>query len=389
MKRLFEKDIRHITDTVTLFEVTYKKDSFVINGKEYPLGYTSFFAIQPDCRFMYTQVYAELERFADSLTDDLSHDGLIEYRSRLITAISSLEKIPFFSLFDLEQYKEKISFLLSEERINQYSEIYAFSQSGFDLSSADKADQADDLMKCLDDFYLVLSLGRILHQAINDLTHYSALVFQITNKIVERGARTKSQLAEAFGACLFDPYCSLIFHTDQQPFCTRASVIPVVEKADGESHLFRKVYYNSMKDFLYTDLFEGYRHGHYLWQCGICDDYFFMTTAHKQLYCSTVNPKYGVPCAYVAKHPEVLQRKPEQQKKTDSPHHLLWKRRNNLIRKNKSLGKYDDAVSAKAKEYIDSCFELAQVDFEYAITQYDKDMEMTNVYRKAMEMLNV
>ena len=102
-----------------------------------------------------------------------------------------------------------------------------------------------------------------------------------------------------------------------------------------------------------------------------------------------MNSQYGVPCSYVAKHPEVLQRKPEQQKKTASPYYLLWKRRSDLIRKNKSLGKYDEAVSAKAKEYIDSCFELARVDFEYAATQYMNDMEMTNVYQKATEMLNV
>ena len=386
---MFEKDIRHITDTVTLFEVTYKKDSFVIDEKEYPLGYTSYLAIQPDCRFMDTTMFAELMRFADGLTDDLSRDDLIEYRSRLITAIESLQKISFFSLFDLEKYQEKISFLLSEERIDRYTEIGKIYQNGIDLSTPEKANQADDLMKGLNDFYLVLSLGRILHHVIQDLTHYSTLVFQMTHKIVERVVRTKSQLAEAFGDFLCDPYCSLIFHTDQQPFCTRASVTPVVEQSDGESHLYRKVYYNSLKGFLYTDLFEGYRHGHYLWQCGICDDYFFMTTAHKQLYCSKVNSKYGVPCSYVAKHPEVINRKPEKQKKTDSPHYLLWKRRSDLIRKNKSLGKYDDAVSAKAKEYIDSCFELAQVDFEYAFTQYEKDMEMTNVYRKAMEMLNV
>lgn len=386
---MFEKDIQHITDTVTLFEVTYKKDSFVIDGKEYPLGYTSYLAIQPDCRFMDTTVFAELRRFADGLTDDLSRDDLIEYRSRLITAIDSLQEISFFSLYDLEKYMEKISFLLSEERIDRYTEVGKIYQNGINLSTAEKADHADDLMKDLDDYFLVMALGRILHHVIQDLTHYSTLVFQMTNKIVERGARSKSQLAEAFGDFLSDPYCSLIFHTDQQPFCTKASVTPVVEQSDGESNIFRKVYYNHLKDFLYTDLFEGYRHGHYLWQCSICDDYFFMTTAHKQLYCNTVNPKYGVPCAYVAKHPEVLHRKPEQQKKTDSQYYQLWKRRNDLIRKNKSLGKYDDAVSAKAKEYIDSCFELAQVDFEYAFTQYEKDMDMTNVYRKAMEMLNV
>ena len=240
--------MKYIMDTVNLFEVIFKKDSFVIDGKEYPLGYTSRLAIQPDCRFMDATMFAELERFADSLTDDLSRDNLIKYRSRLITAISSLTKISFFSLFDLEKYQERISFLLSEERINQYIEIYSIYQNGFDLSTTEEADHADDLMKSLDDFYTALSLGRILHQAIQDLTRYSALAFQLTHKIVERGARTKNQLADAFGTFLSDPYCSLIFHTDQQPFRTKASVIPVVEMMDGESCIFRKVYYNHLKD---------------------------------------------------------------------------------------------------------------------------------------------
>lgn len=386
---MFEKDMEHAADTVNLFEVTYKKDAFVIDGKEYPLGYTSYLAVQPECRFMDTTAFAELKNLSVKLSKKFTHDDLIEYRNKILDAIASMKKISFFLIFDLEKYQERVSFLLSEERINRYLEMNDMIRNGFDLSTPEKADHADDLMKYLDDFYTVLALGRILNNAINDLTSYASLVFQLTHKIVECGARTKSRLAEAFGSFLSDPYCSLIFHTDQQPFCTKASVIPVVERLDGESCIFRKVYYSHLNDFLMTDLFEGYRLGHYLWQCGICDDYFFMTTAHKQLYCSSVNPRYGVPCSHVAKHPEVLQRKPEQQKKTTSPYYLLWKRRNDLIRKNKSLGKYDEAVSAKAKEYIDACFELARVDFEYAATQYMNDMEMTNVYQKATEMLNV
>ena len=386
---MFKKDMEHAADTVNLFEITYKKDAFVIDGKEYPLGYTSYLAVQPECRFMDTTAFGDLKRLADRLSNNMNYDDLIEYRNKALDAIESLKKISFFLIFDLEKYIKKISFLLSEERINRYIEMNDMIRNGFDLSTTEKADHADDLMKSLDDFYTVLALGRILNNAINDLTSYASLVFQLTHKIVENGARTKSQLADAFGAFLSDPYLSSIFHTNQQSFRTKASVIPVVEKENGESHIFRKVYYSHLNDFLMTDLFEGYRHGHYLWQCGICDDYFFMTTAHKQLYCSSVNPRYGVPCSYVAKHPEVLQRKPEQQKKTASPYYLLWKRRSDLIRKNKSLGKYDEAVSAKAKEYIDSRFELARVDFEYAATQYMNDMEMTNVYQKATEMLNV
>ncbi len=386
---MFEKDMEHAVVTVNLFEVTYKKDAFVIDGKEYPLGYTSYLAVQPECRFMDTTAFGDLKRLADRLSNNMNYDDLIEYRNKALDAIDSLKKISFFLIFDLEKYQERVSFLLSEERINRYIELNDMIRNGFDLSTPEKADHADSLMKELDDFYTMLSIGKTINGAVSDLMSHASLVFQLTHKIVENGARTKSQLAEAFDGFLSDPYLSSVFHTDQQPFRSKTSMIPVVETLDGESHIFRKVYYSHLNDFLMTDLFEGYRHGHYLWQCGICDDYFFMTTAHKQLYCSRVNSQYGVPCSYVAKHPEVLQRKPEHQKKTASPYYLLWKRRSDLIRKNKSLGKYDEAVSAKAKEYIDGCFELARVDFEYAATQYMNDMEMTNVYQKATEMLNV
>lgn len=386
---MFKKDMEHAADTVNLFEVTYKKDAFVIDGKEYPLGYSSYLAVQPECRFMDTTAFVELKNHSDRLSNNMNFDALIEYRNKILDVIDSLNNLSFFLIFDLEKYQGRVSFLLAEERINRYIELNDMIRNGFDLSTPEKADQADSLIKGLDDFYTMLSIGKTINGAVSDLMSYASLVFQMTNKIVENGARTKSQLAEIFGDFLSDPYLSSIFRTDQLPFRTKALVIPVVEKENGESHIFRKVYYSHLNDFLMTDLFEGYRHGHYLWQCGICDDYFFMTTAHKQLYCSKVNSQYGVPCSYVAKHPEVLQRKPEQQKKTASPYYLLWKRRSDLIRKNKSLGKYNEAVSAKAKEYIDACFELARVDFEYAATQYMNDMEMTNVYQKATEMLNV
>ncbi|HAM07144.1 MAG TPA: hypothetical protein DCP72_08785 [Ruminococcaceae bacterium] len=162
-------------------------------------------------------------------------------------------------------------------------------------------------------------------------------------------------------------------------------MIPVVESENGTSKIYRKVYYNNLKDFLMTDLFEGYIHGHYLWRCDICDRYFFMTTARNQLYCSMVNKKYGVPCSYIAKHPEVTKRKMKKQRKSDSPYYVLWKNRYDSIRKNKSLSKYSADVSAKAKELIDYYFNLANVDFDYAKNQYEKDMELSKIYEEAMK----
>ena len=383
---MFENHIKYAVQNMNLFEIIYKKDSFVLDGKTYPIGYTSYLAIQDECRFMESNSVNALLDLHDELLKDFTIEKLNYYHKFILLTIQSLKDNPFFALFDFDKVADRINRLFSDKCKEQYMDIYIVYRDNYRVETAEQADKLDELIKVFDDFMAALAIPIILDNAVEQLKRYSALVFQMTHRIVERGARNRSQLADAFGDFLSDEYMQFLFHTDNQPFRTKASVMPVIEKVNGENFIFRKVYYNNLKDFLYTDLFEGYIHGHYLWRCDICDDYFFMTTAHRQLYCSKVNPKYGVPCSYVAKHPEVTKRKMERQKKTDSPYYLLWKKRNDLIRKNKSLGKYDEAVSAKAKEYIDDCFEEARLDFEYAETQYEKDMEKEMIYKAAMEM---
>ena len=386
---LFEEDIKNRVQNINLFEVVYKKGNFVLGGKEYPLGYTSYLAIQKECRFMDENLFKALLGLYDDLLHDFTKENLDYYHKGIVYVLNSLKDNHMFTLLGIENVKDKIARLFSEKKKNYYLAIHDFQEHGIDLSTEEKANYADEVMHSLNDLLSAMAIGKIIYNSVLELKQYAALVFQITHRIVERGARSKSQLADAFGAFLSDEYMQFIFHTASHPFKTRATVMPVIENVDGENYIFRKVYYNNLKDFLMTDLFEGYIHGHYLWQCDICDRYFFMTTAHKQLYCSTKNPKYNVPCSYVAKHPEVVKRKMERQKKTDSPYYLLWRKRNDLIRKNKSLGKYDEAVSAKAKEYIDDRFDEALTDFDYAETQFEKDMEIENIYQMAKEMLDV
>ena len=386
---LFEEDIKNRVQNINLFEVVYKKGNFVLGGKEYPLGYTSYLAIQKECRFMDENLFKALLGLYDDLLHDFTKENLDYYHKGIVYVLNSLKDNHMFTLLGIENVKDKIARLFSEKKKNYYLAIHDFQEHGIDLSTEEKANYADEVMHSLNDFLSAMAIGQIIYNSVLELKRYAALVFQITHRIVERGARSKSQLADAFGAFLSDEYMQFIFHTASHPFKTRATVMPVIENVVGENYIYRKVYYNNLKDFLMTDLFEGYIHGHYLWQCDICDRYFFMTTAHKQLYCSTKNPKYNVPCSYVAKHPEVVKRKMERQKKTDSPYYLLWRKRNDLIRKNKSLGKYDEAVSAKAKEYIDDRFDEALTDFDYAETQFEKDMEIENIYQMAKEMLDV
>jgi hypothetical protein len=75
----------------------------------------------------------------------------------------------------------------------------------------------------------------------------------------------------------------------------------------------------------------------------------------------------------------------KKQRKSDSPYYVLWKNRYDSIRKNKSLSKYNANVSAKAKEFIDYYFNLANIDFVYAENQYEKDMELSKIYEEAMK----
>lgn len=370
-------------NTTNLFSVTYRKDKCTISDKEYPIGYTSFLVMDTDSRFIDESIFEDLKNFTEELLNkDFNRADFLNYRAKIISVIDVLSQYEIFKIFDIKKCKEIINEFFTEEKIKLYEEYERFTKNEYRIKISEKL---DELVKASDDLETAFLIGFFISSAVKEVKYYSSVVFQITNKIVKNNARTKAELAEAFNDFINDPYMNFIFDVNSHPFGTRATIIPVVEVADGTSKIYRKVYYNNLKDFLMTDLFEGYIHGHYLWRCDICDRYFFMTTARNQLYCSTVNKKYGVPCSYIEKHPEVTKRKMKKQRKSDSPYYVLWKNRYDSIRKNKSLSKYSANVSAKAKELIDYYFNLANVDFDYAENQYEKDMELSKIYEEAVK----
>lgn len=376
-------DVLKKLNTTNLFSVTYKKDKFAISDKEYPIGYTSFLVMDTYSRFIDENIFEDLRNFTEELLDkDFNRTDFLNYHAKIISSIDVLSQYKIFKIFDIKKCKDEINKLFTEEKISLYEKYNQLEKNGYKIKNSEKI---DELIKVSVDSETAFSIGFYISSALKEVEYYSSVVFQITNKIVKNNARTKAELAEAFNDFVKDPYMNFIFDVNSHPFGTRATIIPVVEVADGTSKIYRKVYYNNLKDFLMADLFEGYIHGHYLWRCDICDRYFFMTTARNQLYCSTVNKKYGVPCSYIAKHPEVTKRKMKKQRKSDSPYYVLWKNRYDSIRKNKSLSKYSADVSAKAKELIDYYFNLANIDFVYAENQYEKDMELSKIYEEAMK----
>ena len=368
-------------NTTELFTVTYKKDKFILNSKEYPIGYTSFLVMNSNCRFIDENIFEDLKIFTEKLLDnEFDRNSFSEYHDKINQAIDVLSQYDVFKIFGIKECKKKIDRLFTKDKIKFYEEYNQLEHNGYKIEVSEKL---DELIKASIDLETAFSIVFFIDSAMQEVVQYSCAVFQLTNMIVKNNARTKSKLAKAFNDFLNDPYMSFLFRG--KPFSTRATLAPVVENENGVSTICRRAYYNNLKDFLMTDLFEGYIHGHYLWRCDICDRYFFMTTAHNQLYCSTPNKDYGVPCSYVAKHPEITKRKMKKQRKSDSPYYVLWNKRNCSIRKNKSLGKYNESVSAKAKKLIDDKFERAQFDFDYAENQYAEDMKLSKIYEEAMK----
>ena len=98
------------------------------------------------------------------------------------------------------------------------------------------------------------------------------------------------------------------------------------------------------------------------------------------------NILYGLlPCANVAKNRKVCppEAKERKQKAADSPIAILYRKRSNSIRKDKSRGKITGRKSENAMRYLKSCYSRARAEPSYAESQYEADIQMEHIYGNA------
>ncbi len=75
------------------------------------------------------------------------------------------------------------------------------------------------------------------------------------------------------------------------PFPVRTEYVPQQKNAKSSvSVVARKLYFDRYYSFVITDFFEGLHYGHYPRRCGICKNYFLMTSARRQQYCNGIAP---------------------------------------------------------------------------------------------------
>lgn len=305
----------------------------------------------------------------------LSEDDFNNAKENIYEVINQIQSTKPFCYYDLEHSKEKVDSVFQDEYIKEY----VSPETQEDIDRFDYAVQS-----MLSYVYLV-----------NDVVNFRKIAIDFTEFFMSGDSRKKEDIAiNAF--CFFrdKSLVQQLNETKQFDILNGISLRPwvmqvpvIVPTVETSFAIARRLYFTRFMDFLITELFEALSHGHYLWRCGVCGKYFLMTTARRQLYCSDVNEEYGAPCSNVASHPNIVKKKLKKEDKKNSPIYILWQRRYNSIRKNKSNGKYDEEVSAEAKKIIDAKHDRARIDFDYAKNEYEKEMELDLIYEEAIRNL--
>ena len=376
------------------FSVDFIGDDFILGGKTLPLG-----IITHDILNIPADKLLSIFKTGDILNDlynrlnaeNYSDELFIKIRETILEIIKLIKKIKPFSYFSIKDEYNHVEELFDDSKIEIWKRSFA-SMPIPNINFVPEDTAMYDNVIVLTEF-----IKSYIYLCADTFNFYKVAMMYFVN-LTENGFRDKVLLAgftkEFFGSeqvlgWIEELNATEITHNfTLEPGVWMAPV--ALKNKDGLTMLGRRIHFDRMLNFYVTDMFEGLAVGHYSWQCGICNKFFFMETARKQLYCSTVNLEYGVPCAYVAKNKLNM----PKQKKSDGRGYATWKHRKDSIRREKYLttnnkpnAKYDVETCLKARELINRYFEQAQIDFDYAENGYELDMALEHIFAEAKRLL--
>lgn len=376
------------------FSVDYHGDTFVFAGKEYKTGQITNEILRLSPTVIMPLFYAgnDLNNLYNALCEHYYSESIYTaIRDKLKEILEHIKNEKPFCYFNIAEEKTLIEEVLGDEALKGYS----ISFGSLDEPLLSCVPQDSNLQKYMT--VLCAIVEAYIFLCADTYNFFSVACMYFAN-LTDTGCRDKTFLA-SFTEQYFGNEEMVKFIEENNPVeITHAFTLepqvrmaPVIRRDEkGLPMLGRRTHFNRMLNFYVTDMFEGLAVGHYSWQCGICHKFFFMTTAHQQLYCSSVNPDYGVPCSHVAKNKLNM----PKQKKEDGRGYDTWKHRDDSIRSklsqarnNKPNARYDVDTCLKAKELINRYFEQAQIDFDYAENGYEQDMILENVFAEAKRLL--
>lgn len=226
----------------------------------------------------------------------------------------------------------------------------------------------------------------LLDDYLRTVTFYEEIGYGMDNaheigkafvEILERPTkRTEGNLLAMALECI-EQYSPRGFTEFERVMRVQTEYVPVLKKKNTYE-VGRRMNFERFGDFLLADFFEGLHAGHYPLRCGVCNQYFLQTTAHRRKYCDGYAPNdpKGRSCEAFAARSNRL----AKELASDHPVRSVYITRRGTIDKHFQRGKITLAESDAAKRHIETLLDKAMLDNNYFVTQYADDMQMDAVY---------
>ncbi|NLT15609.1 MAG: hypothetical protein GXY05_14870 [Clostridiales bacterium] len=359
----------------------YRDGCVYLGGKKHPAGY---FVVQFLNQYYVNDTAARIAVFRDAvcyhILDQLRYGylNIAEHEKtgrNMAEIMKALPMLPPFDTLDAEAIRDHISALFTEtngERICAYFRSRAeIGSMGQDEIAVGTQDQKIDKKN-------VAELEALISEVQAALRFSDALA----DDLIRAQAQFKAFVSRLDEAARFDekhllPIALEVFGAAPLPLTVEYTGLKK-NRASTDETVARRLCFDRYYSFLLTDFFEGLHYGHYPRRCPICDKYFLMQSARRTVYCSGMSPyvvrKQPLSCrAYGA----YIHRK---ERAENDPITDIYKRRCAAIRSEASRGTITKEFAASAQKLAKEHKQRAQSDHDYAVTQYEKDLERVKLY---------
>ena len=366
------------------FPADYRDGCVYFGGKKYPAGH---FVVEFLNQYYVNDTAARIAVFRDAVSFhvlDQFRSGYLDIEDFVKTGRNTLEimkalpsLLPFNTL-DADAIRAHISELFTEEKGERICEYFRGSAAvgllGQDEIAIGKADWLTDKTYAADVEALLSEVQaalRFFDAVADDLIRAQKQFKTFISRLNEVNRLDEKHLL---------PIALDVFDTPPLPLTVEYTGLKK-NRASTDATVARRLRFDRYYSFLLTDFFEGLHYGHYPRRCPVCGNFFLMQSARRTVYCSGLSPYEGrkgrLTCrAYAASvHRKELA---EGDPVTD-----VYNRRCAAIRSEASRGTITKDFAAQVQALAKEHKQRAQSDHEYAVTQYEQDMERVKLYHDA------
>ncbi len=362
----------------------YRDGCVYLGGKKYPAGY---FVVQFLNQYYVNDTAARIAVFRDSVCFQiidqlrcgyLNIDDFEKTGRNMAEIMKTLPMLPPFDTLDADAIQDHISKLFTEKNGRYICEYFRRRAT---IGMLDQNEVAISTPERIISKTFVTEM-EALHNEVSSILRFFD---SVADDLIQAQLKFKNFVSRLDEAARFDekhllPFALEVFGPYPLPLTVEYTGLKK-NRASTDATVARRLRFDRLYSFLLTDFFEGLHYGHFPRRCPVCGNYFLMQSARRTIYCSGLSPYEGkkgrLTCrAYgAAMHRKELA---ENDPITD-----IYNRRCAAIRSEISRGtiskEFGIAVQRLAKENK----QRAQSNRDYAVTQYEKDMERVKLYKDA------